>query len=612
MPRIINAGFERGNLTGWNDWRRKQAKLTTESHSGHHAVELGPGRGQVAQQVSILPNRRYRLSAYVRTDSAAGEVQLIASDYGGVTQSVSSALTEYTEVGLDFESAGTVDTVLVMLRVTSGTWKGFADDITITDLGPASPPVVQEFIVPEPRVLLSEGGVTQQPDETSEWFLNDKFGMFIHWGVYSAMDEGNEWVMHNKAYSPEYYRDRAEDPESGFTADRFHPDNWVELAKTAGMRYMVLTARHHDGYALFESQHENSWTSVQHLGRDLIDEYVAAVRRGGLGVGLYYSPMSWRYPGYYDVRGTGAKPNVWNYATDPGNKENARLMKEEVYEQVTTLLSNYGPIAYMFWDGGWLGQSVDAELEDNFWDSGRFQSPDTEWPIDERYHTTDGDTGRPLGIMGLVRRFQPEMLVNERFGWIGDVHGEEGVSPTAGPIRSAQITEKCMPLLRGGWGYWPNRPVISSDEVAVYLSDCVVRNVNLLLNVSPDRHGEISDHQREVLRDVGAWLERVGDAVYNTRGGPWQPRFGEYGFTYKANTIYCHVYAGYPHTKTGTFTTQSLGDRRVESVHDLYTGTPLAWSRNDDSTITIRDVDYSVFQPVTILEVTLDDDVYAP
>jgi alpha-L-fucosidase len=432
--------------------------------------------------------------------------------------------------------------------------------------------------------------------------------MFIHWGVYAAMDESNEWVMHNKAYTPEYYRKRAEDPDLGFTAAKYDPAAWAALAKSAGMRYMVLTARHHDGYALFDSRHENSWTSVKHLGRDLIREYCEAVRKAGLHVGLYYSPMSWRYPGYYDVTGESCKPNVFGYTTAAWHKENARLMKEEVYEQVTRLLSDYGPIEYMFWDGAWLGQSVQPELEDRFWDTGMFQNPANEWPVSEKYVTHDSASGKQLGIMGLVRRFQPRLLVNERFSWIGDIHVEEGVSTLAGPVR-VQPTEKCMSLMKGGWGYRPNRPVFSFDEVAAYLSDCAARNINFLLNIAPDREGNVPPNQREVLEQLGRWMDKVSPAIHQTRGGPWQPQFGEYGFTFRDNKIFAHVLPGYRDRAEGTFRTQSFGARKVTSVRDLFTGSVLRWVRNDDNTITIPGVAYVPSPAVTVLEITLDQDV---
>jgi alpha-L-fucosidase len=609
QPQPFNGGFEDGSLKGWKDWRLRRASLSTNAFAGRHAIALGPERAMCSQNVGIIPDSRYRLSAYVRTEAGSEEVQLMAGDYGGAKLSVSSALTEYTPVSLEFVSAHTAKEMVITLMHPGGPGKGYVDDVQLTRLGEAPPPVVQEFMALTPRTIEEEGGAAQQPDETLAWFQDAKFGMFIHWGVYSSMPEGSEWVMHQEAYTPEVYRKRAEDPTNGFTAAKYNPADWAKLAKTAGMEYMVLTTRHHDGYALFDSRHENSWTAVKHLQRDLIREYVDAVRQAGLHVGLYYSPMSWRYPGYYDVTGEDCKPNVWGYTNSPAHKENARLMKEEVYEQVTRLLSNYGPIEYMFWDGGWLGQTVDRDLEDRFWDTGIFQNPTNEWPVAKKYTVADRATGKPLAIMGLTRRYQPQLLVNERFGWVGDIHGEEGGAAMAGPIR-AQPTEKCMSLMKGGWGYRPNRSVVSFEEVAVYLSDCTVRNVNYLLNVAPDREGIIPDNQREVLEQVGRWMDKVGDAVHGTRGGPWQPLFGEYGFSYRDNKIYAHIFAGYRNKAKGTFTTQSIGSKQVSKVVDLYSGKELSWKKNDDKTITIGQVDYEQTPYVSILQITLTEDVY--
>lgn len=601
---VANGGFETGNLEGWNGWRTRGARVVRAAHTGDFAVQLGPERALCAQSVPIRPNSLYRASAWVRTEAGAEEVQLIVSDYGGVKAEVSSARTEYTEVSLEFASAATAASVLITLMHPVGPGHGYVDDVRLTYLGEAPPPVVQEMMVVTPRPREQEGGVAQLPDENLAWFHDAKFGLFIHWGVYAAMDEGAEWVMHDRAMTPEVYRARAEDPVTGFTAAAYDPADWAALAKTAGMRYVVLTTRHHDGYALFDSRHPLAWTSVQHLGRDLIREYVDAVRAAGLTVGMYYSPMSWRYPGYYDVDGLRAKPNVWGYEVAAWHQENARLMKEEVYEQVTRLLSDYGPLAYMFWDGGWLGQSVDPALEDRFWDTGQNQNPENEWPVAEAVVTRDPGTGQALGIMGLVRRFQPDLLVNERFGWVGDIHGEEGISALAGPVRD-KPTEKCISLMKGGWGYRPNRPVFSFEEVAVYLSSCAVRDINLLLNIAPDREGRVPENQREVLVAMGAWLDEVGAAIHGTRGGPWHPQFGEYGFTYRDNRIFAHVYAGYRHRETGTFTTHSVGDREVTGVRDLATGRALPWQKNADHTLTIRAVDYDRLSPVTLLEITL-------
>lgn len=607
---IENPGFEAGSLKGWNGWRTRGAKLARTAATGSFAVALGPERAMCTQNVPIKPNSRYRLSARVRTEAGSEEVQLIARDYGGVPASAASALAEYQQISVEFDTAHTAKEVSITLIHPGGPGTGYADDVQLVRLGDAPPPVVQEFMDFPAHKIEEQDGVAQLPAEKLTWFEDAKFGMFIHWGVYASMPEGNEWVMHEKAFTPEYYRQRAEDPATGFTAAKYQPADWAALAKAAGMRYMVLTTRHHDGYALFDSRHENSWTSVKHLGRDLIRDYVAAVREAGLHVGLYYSPLSWRYPGYYDVTGERCLPNVFGYKTAAWHKENARVLKEEVYEQVTRLLSDYGPIEYMFWDGAWLGQTIDKPLENRFWDPGAFQNPANEWQVAEKYVTHDRATGRPLGIMGLVRLHQPQMLVNERFCWVGDVHAEEGAAALAGPVRE-QTTEKCMSLQKGGWGFRPGRPVYSFDEVSVILSDCAARNINLLLNVSPDREGVIPENQREVLGQIGRWLDKVGPAIHGTRGGPWQPLFGEYGFSFRENRIFAHILPGYRDRADRTFRTHSLGTHRATSVRDLFTGKELAWTRNADHTLTIRDVDYAANPAVTVLEIVLDRNVRA-
>ena len=136
---------------------------------------------------------------------------------------------------------------------------------------------------PEPaaRVPRTQMGITQLPNEKLDWLLDDKFGMFIHWGLYSGPGRG-EWVMNNEGILPEKYRQFAF-PESGndyFDAANYHPEDWAALAKEAGMKWMCLTARHHDGFCLFDSPYPTAFTSMQTLHRDLIAEYVKACRAG--------------------------------------------------------------------------------------------------------------------------------------------------------------------------------------------------------------------------------------------------------------------------------------------------------------------------------------------
>jgi alpha-L-fucosidase len=607
---IVNADFEKGDMGGWKHWRTKFCSISTNAFKGKYALQVGPERAFGVQETKVKPNSLYKITAYVKTESGSEEIQMKISDYGGAAKSVSSALTEYSKVSVDFQTAFSTDKVLISFIHPTGNGSGFVDDVELTYLGKAPEPKIQEFVnIPE-RILKEDVGVKQLPNEKMNWFLNDKFGMFIHWGVYAAMPEGSEWVRHQQAWGQEYYMRRARDPKTGFTAAKFDANLWANLAKKAGMKYMALTTRHHDGFALFDSKHPWSWTSKKDINRDLIKEYTDAVRTAGLHVGLYYSPMSWRYPGYYDVTGKDCKPNIWGYKTAAWHKQDAKDMKEEVYEQVTTLLKDYGKIDYMFWDGGWLSQTVNRPLEVQFWDPGTYQNLKNEWPVKEQYVTREDSTNKPLGIMGLVRKFQPDLIVNERFSWVGDVHAEEGGSATSGDIRFEQYGEKCLSLQKGGWGFRPNAQVFSFDEVAVFLSNCVVRNINLLLNVAPDREGVIPQNQQEVLLQTGNWLSKVGGSIYGTRGGPWQPLFGEYGFTFKGNKIYCHIYKDYRELKKGIFTTQSVGKKKVIKVVNLFDGKELKWVKNKDKTITVSGVDYTLNPATTILEITLNEAVY--
>lgn len=607
---IKNANFETGTMDGWKHWRTKFSSISKEAYYGNYAMRVGPERAFCNQEFTVKSNALYQLSAYVKTESGAEEIQMIISNYGGAAKSVTSSLTAYSKVTLDFQTAFSIDSIMISFVHPGGAGSTYVDQIELIYLGETPKPILQEFVPIIKREIEEDLGVSQQSDETMNGYVNDKFSMFIHWGVYAAMPEGNEWVRHQEGWGQDYYQRRARDSAKGFTAEKFNPTLWADLAKKAGMKYMVLTARHHDGFALFDSKHPSSWNSQKDLGRDLIKEYTDAVRASGLRVGLYYSPMSWRYPGYYDVFGTDCKPNIWGYKTAKWHKDDVRVMKEEVYEQVTKLMKDYGKISYMFWDGAWLAQTVNRPLDRKFWNPGKYQDTANEWLISDKYITKEEETGKAFGIMGVVRKYQPEMIVNTRFSWIGDVFSEEGGGYTSGNIRTKEFTEKCVSLQKGGWGYKPNSKVFSYEEIVMYLSNCVVRNVNFLLNVSPDREGVIPQNQQEVLLKMGNWLNKVGTAIYKTRGGPWQPLFGEYGFTYRENKIYCHIYNGYRELKTNQFITQSIGKKKVAKVINLFDGKELKWVKNKDNTITISGVDYTQSPAATLLEITLTEPIY--
>ncbi len=599
-----NPGFETGSLSPWGNWNA--SVVNNNQHSGSYAVKVGNGGvGSSEQVVTVQPYSKYSLSAYVKTASGSDEVRLGVKNYGGSEIYVSSALVDYTQVSLDFSTgAGTGATIYIYYP--RGSLNAWGDDVSLTYVGPSDQAVTEPRNLPI-RVPTTDMGISQLPNSSLSWYQDAKFGMFIHWGVYAGPAQG-EWYMENAAIPISDYANFAQ-PSSGtsyFAADQFDANAWAQLAKDAGMQFMNLTTRHHEGYALFPSQYPNAWTSMQTHGRDFVGEYVQAARSKGLKVGFYYSPMSWRYPGLFDVYGTGVKPNKWGYTTDIAHKENARQMKEEVYEQVKYLMTHYGQIDHFYWDGGWLGQSGTDRDAAFFWEPGQYRDPNNQWSIDPAYSDTDS-TGKPLGLMGMVRKYQPNMIVNARSGWMGDISDEEGGQTVNGPIRrNGEIYQKDVTMANGPWGYKDNVTYMSYDGVIRLLADSVVRNMTLLLNVGPDRHGVIPATVQTTLRDVGTFLSKVGESVYGTRGGPWQPVDGQYGYTYKDNKIYIHILPGYAGT---TFTTPPLGADVANAVYNVYDKTSLSFVTNADGSITISGLNRIQHNADTVVGITLNSNV---
>jgi alpha-L-fucosidase len=211
-------------------------------------------------------------------------------------------------------------------------------------------------------------------------------------------------------------------------------------------------------------------------------------------------------------------------------------------------------------------------------------------------------------MMGLVRKYQPDAITNLRYGWIGDIIEEEGPRETTGKIRSSEICDKNLTIQNGGWGYNSNSiakgNILSLDQLVRYMGNCVVRNMTFLLNVTPDRHGVIPEVEQKRLREMGAWMAQMGDAIYGTRGGPWQPVDRQYGYCYKDATVFVHLLKDYSGT---TFEMPPLGKLRVKKVYNVYTGKPLLFE--GDSGVTIHNLDRTSSPADTVLAVVYDSEI---
>ena len=570
------------------------AKLTQSTVKiGNQALEIASGTS-IQCNLSLVPNTTYQLSAWVKTESGSDEVQLNVLGLAENNTSIASALTSWVLLKKEFHTGDNQNKAVVEFKNPENSSKNrvWIDDLQIERTGDYTSGITSGIKPFPARKQIMDQGIMTQSNEKLTWLLDAKFGMFIHWGLYAGPGKG-EWLMYNSAISPDNYREYAY-PSSGekyFAADKYDPKAWAKLAKAAGMKYMNMTTMHHDGYALFESKYKNSFSSKQTHNRDFVKEYVEACRAEGLRVGLYKTLINWRYPGYYDVTGTDCKPNPYGYKTDSSHKENARLMKEELYCQVKELMTNYGKIDQIFWDGGWLGQqNGDAEAA-YFWESGKYLDPNNQWPVNPNFQDKDDTTGKPLGLMGIVRKYQPDIIVNPRCGWYGDIKAEEGNAPITGGIRTEDIYEKCMTLGQG-WGYTKSyedsAKLKSTDAVKRMLSDCVIRNMVLLLNVGPDRHGQIPQATQNRLLEIGKWLNQVGEAVYGTRGGPWNPKDGEYGFAYKENKIFIYLLSDFK-GETLTLPAVNKGQMAVKAylVSDK---SPVKMKQNKAREITLSEI----------------------
>jgi len=343
--------------------------------------------------------------------------------------------------------------------------------------------------------------------ENLQWWQEARLGMFIHWGLYSIPARG-EWVMYNERIPVREYEKLAHQ----FNPVRFDASEWVRLAKSAGMKYIVLTAKHHDGFSLFKSD-VSAFNAVDGtpFGRDIVGELAEACKKGGLRLGLYYSHVrEWRDPRAQSFEAKG-RPDLWgNYGNfwDYPN-ENRKNLQEYIdrfdMPQLRELLTRYGDILTIWFD-----------------------TPSHIRP------------GQAESLRELVRTLQPGCLVNSRLSYdietdyhsMGD--NEIPAAPISAPWESA-MTTSCS------WGYRKGAPCIDWTDMVRRLSDTASRGGNLLLNVGPDALGEIPmDVQQELLM-LGKWLRQYGEAIYQTQPSPfaYEPAWGR--ITRRGNTLYLIV-----------------------------------------------------------------------
>ncbi len=327
----------------------------------------------------------------------------------------------------------------------------------------------------------------------TKWFRDAGCGMFIHWGVYSVPGRG-EWLMLQEQMSLEEYDRYIPD----FTAQNYDPDQWAQLAKDAGMRYMVLATKHHDGFCLFDTVTTDRNAVKQGPKRDLVKEYVEACRRHGLKVGLYFSWPDWSIKAAND--GPDKAPEAW-----------AEYI-ELIHEQVRALCSNYGKIDILWYD---KAPNMNGD----------------EFMSAERLHSHK--------LNAMVRKLQPDVLINDRSLLPEDFYtSEQNIKAPDNPNR---LWEGCLTMNKH-WGYFPaDNQYKSITEIIHLLTGIAVKRGNMLLNVGPAPNGTIGQPERERLKALGEWLAVNGEAVRNVE--PCPINGGTYGCSgMKGNSVYLYVH----------------------------------------------------------------------
>lgn len=317
------------------------------------------------------------------------------------------------------------------------------------------------------------------------WLLNDRLGLFIHFGLYS-MAARHEWLMTTEQIHPEDYRKYF---------DHFNPELMdmralARKAKETGMKYAVLTTKHHEGFALWDTQYSDYKITSTPFKRDLVKEYVEAFRAEGLKVGFYYSQIDWHHP---DFTLDGLHPLRDNQAAlSLSDQRNMKHYINYLKAQVTELLTNYGQIDYIWFDFSYAHR-------DWGWSKGKGRQ---DWQSEE--------------ILDLVLSLQPDILINDRLDLGIGVVTPEQYQPEKPLERNGQpvIWEACQ-AMKPTWGYDRDATEWKSSEVLIkMLIDTVANNGNLLLNVGPNAKGELDIREEARLNEVGQWMKYHQRAIY--------------------------------------------------------------------------------------------------
>jgi alpha-L-fucosidase len=332
-----------------------------------------------------------------------------------------------------------------------------------------------------------------QKEQRLAWWVNDRFGMFIHWGLY-ALPARHEWVKSNERITDSAYQKYFD----LFNPDLYNPREWARQAKAAGMKYAVITTKHHEGFCLFDSKYTDYKATKTQAGKDLIKEWVEAFRAEGLKVGFYYSLIDWHHPDYTIDRVHPQRPN------DPKDYDRLNkgrdMAKYRTYlkNQLEELMTKYGKIDILWTDFSFPGE-----------------------------HGKDHNDWNSLELIKMIRRLQPGIIINNRMDLEeyedgGDFTTPEQYKVAEWPtLHGKRIPWETCQTFSGSWGYYRDETSWKDNkQLLVLLIETVSKGGNLLLNVGPTSRGIFDSRAQDRLKGMGEWMRLNGRAIYGCTEAP--------------------------------------------------------------------------------------------
>lgn len=427
----------------------------------------------------------------------------------------------------------------------------------------------------------------EEYNKRMEWYVDARFGMFIHWGLYAIPARG-EWVRSTEEIPKEDYMKYFEE----FDPQDCDPRVWAKAAREAGMQYVVMTAKHHDGFCLFDSQYTDFKSTNTKCKRDFVAEFVEAVRAEGLKVGLYFTLLDWfhdDYPHYGDKN----HPMRNNPAYSNEGRDFDRYLTY-MHNQIREICTNYGKLDLLWFDFS--------------------------------YDDLRGEAWKATELIQMVRELQPDVIIDNRLEVSGEGYGSlasgnptpyhgdfvtpEQMIPPEGikDVNGKDMYWEACVTMNGNWGYHATDHYFKPASMLIKkLVECVSKGGNMILNIGPDAKGNIPEESARALKEIGAWMKKNGKSIYGcTKAQIAKPEFGR--ITRNEKSLFFHLYEN----SIGPVPLMGVCKDDVKAIRYLATGAEVpvstSWVHSDYPDILFADLgpDPILPDPVdTVLEVVL-------